>query len=175
MRSLRGFTLIELLIVVLILGVLATVALSQFAESAQDARKAMAMRNAGLLSDAIERYRIDHGVYPGVPFGNTVPTQLTFIKHLVYYTNAAGQTSLVKNATYPYGPYLRKIPINPLNGSQFVKMITLPAAVLGKAETAITQADILAIDNGAFTDEFGWLYCQETGSLLPNSREMVKE
>ncbi|MFK7894480.1 MAG: type II secretion system protein [Myxococcota bacterium] len=65
MHRRSAFTLVELLIVVIILGILASVAVSQFSDSSDDAKQIALKTNLGILRDAIERYYVDHGHYPG--------------------------------------------------------------------------------------------------------------
>ncbi|MFA5926636.1 MAG: prepilin-type N-terminal cleavage/methylation domain-containing protein [Patescibacteria group bacterium] len=63
MRYKKAFTLIELLIIIVIIGVLATVAVAQYGEA--KARNRDARRRADLkqISTAIEMYKINNGSY----------------------------------------------------------------------------------------------------------------
>ena len=60
----RGFTLIELLIVVIILAVLAAIVVPQFANTTIDAKEATLDANLSAVRSALERYKVQHGVYP---------------------------------------------------------------------------------------------------------------
>jgi general secretion pathway protein G len=61
----RGFTLVELLIVIVILGILATIGLSTFASSQQKSRDAKRKTNLAQVAEALELYYNDKGQYPG--------------------------------------------------------------------------------------------------------------
>ena len=59
----KGFTLLELLIVVIVIGILATIAIPQFLTSVEKARVAKAKNALGLLSHAMKMYRAEHDTY----------------------------------------------------------------------------------------------------------------
>ena len=69
----QGFTLSELLVVVVIIGVLASLALPRFIRTIETARTAEARHWLGTIRDAEVRHRLDHagftlnigGAYPG--------------------------------------------------------------------------------------------------------------
>jgi prepilin-type N-terminal cleavage/methylation domain-containing protein len=59
----KGFTLIEVLIVVIILGVLATIAIPQFTKVTKRARLAEAWTNLAAIRTAQAIYYMEHGNY----------------------------------------------------------------------------------------------------------------
>ena len=63
-RNLRAFTLIELLIVVAIIGILAAIAIPNFAAARVRARVAQVKADIRAVVTALESYRIDHQAYP---------------------------------------------------------------------------------------------------------------
>lgn len=162
-----GFTLVELLIVVIILTILAAVVIPQFTNSTNDAKVAALDSNLATMRSAIELYYQQHGTYPGATAssGGTAPTGATagtgaagnaqaFIDQLTQYSNAAGQTATGSDATFKFGPYLKKgIPVEPVSGSSAVEMST--AGVLNMTAT------------GASTG--GWKFDNKTGQLIANS------
>ncbi len=67
MRS--AFTLIEILIVVVILGLLASVVLPQFRDVTGEARRTAFINSAQIMVAAAKRYELDNGVYPDAASG----------------------------------------------------------------------------------------------------------
>ena len=59
-----GFTIIELLVVIVIIGVLATIALPKFTGVKDDANIAVSKSNLKSLQTAIERYELENNAYP---------------------------------------------------------------------------------------------------------------
>jgi len=113
-----AFTLVEILIVVVIMAILAATIIPQFTDSSTDAKKNTALFNLSTLRGQIELYKTQHaGAKPGA----------TLIE-LTQSTNAAG-TAGAAGTSYPFGPYLREIPANPITGSQAVKAIMNNPAV----------------------------------------------
>jgi len=156
-----GFTLIEILIVVIILGVLAAVAIPQFAGSTDDAKLASLDTDLTQLRNAIELYYHQHNnQYPGAKHyttGNNTTTtaeaETSFVKQMTLYTAIGGVTATTKDATYKYGPYLKTgVPANPYNS-------------LSTLKCDITTTDISSITSDAST---GWKFYTKTGRLRSN-------
>lgn len=63
MSDKRGFTLIELLIVIIIIGVLATLALPQYTTFVERARAAEALSMIAAMKPAEAAYKLDSGYY----------------------------------------------------------------------------------------------------------------
>ena len=157
-RLQAGFTLVELLIVVVILGVLAAIAIPQFSASTDDSKVAALDSSLNNLRTAIELYYQQHGAYPsavaaGGAFG-AINTEAAFRDQLVNYTSAAGAASASKDATYKYGPYLKKatIPSDPIKNVATVEVIT--TGTLGMTATS--------------GDPGGWKFDNKTGQLIAN-------
>jgi type IV pilus assembly protein PilA len=66
LRSTKGFTLIELLIVVAIIGILAAIAIPQFAAYRAKAFNASASSDAKNIQTGMEAFMADNQQYPGV-------------------------------------------------------------------------------------------------------------
>lgn len=64
LRSQKGFTLIELLIVIVIIGVLATLLMTNFVGVRQRGRDAQRKSDLRQIQAALELYRADQGSYP---------------------------------------------------------------------------------------------------------------
>lgn len=149
----RGFTLVEILIVVVIVGILAAIVVPQFSNAAHQARETT-------LRDDLRFLRVQVGVFaaqhadtpPGYPGGDQTasPTQAEFINQMTMYTSIACVTNATGSAVYKYGPYLTRMPTNPLNG----------------------LSSILVVDNGtpmpAPDESTGWIYKPETKEVIAN-------
>jgi prepilin-type N-terminal cleavage/methylation domain-containing protein len=61
MRGKKGFTLIEVLIVVIILGILATIAIPQFGNIVERARASEAVTNIAAIRTALEVFQLERG------------------------------------------------------------------------------------------------------------------
>jgi len=61
----QGFTLVELLVVIAIIGLLSTVAVVATNQARTKAKYAKATAEVKLLKDAMIRYNIDTGLWPG--------------------------------------------------------------------------------------------------------------
>ena len=94
-----GFTLIELMVVLLILGLLATVVIINVMPAQDKAMSGKARTDVALLEQAVERYRLDMFGYP---------------------SNEAGLQALVDPPAglahperYPPGGYIKRLPDDP--------------------------------------------------------------
>ena len=59
-----GFTLIEIILVVVIIGILASIAIPHFSGKTEMAQFAQARSNIAVISSALDLYEISNGVYP---------------------------------------------------------------------------------------------------------------
>jgi len=60
----KAFTLVELLIVVMIIGILATLAVPQYQKMVERARAAEAIQTIGSIMRSVSRYYMEYGNYP---------------------------------------------------------------------------------------------------------------
>jgi type II secretory pathway pseudopilin PulG len=134
-------SLLELLIVVVVLGILASVVIPMTANATEDATEVALKRDLREIRMAIEKYKAEHaGVTPGYPDGDTAaaPTEKTFIAQLCQATTVDGLLVLPAKAIGElapiviggggaggrrFGPYLSEMPENPLNGSSRVRVV----------------------------------------------------
>jgi general secretion pathway protein G len=63
-RGSRGFTLIELMIVVVIIGILATLLVPRIMDRPEEARRIKAKTDVKTIESALKLYKIDNGNYP---------------------------------------------------------------------------------------------------------------
>jgi general secretion pathway protein G len=64
-----GFTLIEIMVVIVILGILATLIIPRFMGREEEARRTMARVQMGSMETALKLYKLDNGVYPSTEQG----------------------------------------------------------------------------------------------------------
>ncbi|MBW1697201.1 MAG: type II secretion system protein [Deltaproteobacteria bacterium] len=144
----KGFTLIEILIVVVLLGILATIIIPQISISTDDAKLNTLHNNLTQIRAAIELYYYQHNNnYPGKAVPGTKPDDVTdvaeaFVAQLTRYTDVDGNISNSKDATYKYGPYIKggSLPENPYNNLSDVTVDT--------TETDITKKDSTGAGTG---------------------------
>ncbi len=155
MKSVRAFTLVEILVVVVLLGILAVVVLPLIAGSSISAKESALAHDLQMLRRFVLIYKTQHlEVGPGYPNGDTTqaPTEQAFIDQMTMSSNPAGQTAAVGTAGFLRGPYLMKIPVNPLNNLNTVQM-------LGDAENFPGNAD----------NSHGWIYKVSTSEVRSDS------
>ena len=66
MRARDGFTLVEVMIVVLIIGLLATMAIPNFSPARATARAKLCINNLRTIASAKDQFAMDNGVATGV-------------------------------------------------------------------------------------------------------------
>jgi general secretion pathway protein G len=80
-RTQNGFTLIEIMVVVVILGMLATLVIQAVGDRPDQARDVKAKNDIATLESALKLYRLDNFTYPSAELGLnalvTKPTDLT--------------------------------------------------------------------------------------------------
>src|SRR5665811_326922 len=102
----KGFTLIELLIVVAIIGVLATLLMSNFVGVRQRGRDAERKSDLRQMQSALEMYRADNGLYPLTAAFPACGTSFT-------YDDGGNVTT-----------YMQKVPCDPVNSGSLVLTYT---------------------------------------------------
>ena len=65
----EGFTLIEIMVVILILGLLATIVVQSLRGAADKAKKTKAQADLAEIKTALDRYSLDNGYYPSTDQG----------------------------------------------------------------------------------------------------------
>lgn len=155
MRKPRGFTLIEILVVVVLLGILAVIVIPAIASSTASAKQSALAVNLQLLRRFALVYKYQHlEVGPGYANGQATaaPTEQAFIEQATIASNNIGQTAAVGTPGFSHGPYMAKIPANPLNGKSTIQM-------LGNNEDFPADAD----------DSHGWIYKAATSEIRADS------
>lgn len=122
----HGFTLVEVLIVVTILAILGAMVVPQFSNAARISRENVLREDLRFLRSQVQIYQAQHnGVAPGYPNGaaSATPTEQAFVDQMTRPTSKGGAVGTVVDADYPLGPYLRSIPVNPINQNQSVLVV----------------------------------------------------
>lgn len=95
----RGFTLLEVMVVIVILGLLASMTIPSLMSNKNRADQQKALSDINALENALDMYRLDNGYYP---------------------TEVQGIAALVTKPTesplpriYPSDGYIRRLPIDP--------------------------------------------------------------
>ena len=78
----RGFSLVELMVVIVIIGLLATVVIINVMPAADRAATTKARADISSLEQAIEMYRLDHMAYPDADEGLQALVAGNFIRRL---------------------------------------------------------------------------------------------
>lgn len=148
----RGFTLIEVLIVVVILGILASVVLPQVTASSSAAKESALRADLTQLRSQLKIYRFQHdGAYP-------IGTADDVVKQLTMATDVSGTPAAPGTAGYPYGPYLvGQLPQNPFNGGNGI--LVKPGSI-GSGDV-----DPTAMQGSA---KVGWIFSTLTGQIIAN-------
>ena len=150
-----GFTLIEILIVVIILGILAAIVYPELTSASRQAREGVLKDDLRFMREQIMRYRIQHDdVTPGYPPGNPAgaPNEADFIAQMTRYTDLRGNTGAAYSDVFRFGPYLTRIPDNPLTGKATILIVANGAAIPAPDSSAA----------------HGWMYKPETMEFVPN-------
>jgi len=155
MRKERAFTLIEILVVVVLLGILAIVVLPMVSGSTMSAKESALICDLNMLRRFVLIYKAQHlEIGPGYPNGDTTqaPTEQAFLDQMMMSSDESGQTAAIGTPGFPRGPYLMKIPVNPLNHLSTVQM-------LGDADNFPANAD----------NSHGWIYKASTSEVRSDS------
>jgi general secretion pathway protein G len=128
MRAKSGFTLVEILIVVVILGILAAIVIPQFTGASTEAKESSLVSDLQSIRSQVELFKIQHNdILPGEilnPDGTiTAATAATFVNAMCLKTDQYGNVGVL--AVHRFGPYMKKIPVNPFSNAVGVTVADL--------------------------------------------------
>ena len=123
-RTSQGFTLVELMVVVLILGLLATMAIPRLLTALQKSKQTRTVADMRTVAMAVEAYNADSSFYPTLGTTTTaalagvvdivVPRHDGWINDLTYsstsgehYTVVSFGSNFIEDLPYVYGPIQR--------------------------------------------------------------------
>lgn len=109
-----GFTLVEILIVVVILGILASIVIPQFSSASEEARANAMAKLLQSIRGQVEVYRVEHN--------STYPTMDQMWDNMVNKTDVDGTIAVDGE----FGPYFSRLPQN-----QYTNSTTVVAAGAG--------------------------------------------
>ncbi len=131
-RRTRAFTLVELVIVIIILGILATLAMPQFISVQKEADLATLRENTAVIRNAIQLYYVQHNFYyPGYWYVDGTRAWTSEEKNEAWPAQMFGWTNVDgvvagpgdSREDFPFGPYLQgELPINPIKGNNDIKV-----------------------------------------------------
>jgi general secretion pathway protein G len=158
-----AFTLIEILIVVVILGIIAAIVVPQFSNASHVARENTLKDDLRYLRTQLAVYKAQHrDMAPGCLASDRNTFNVALMKsQLTSRTNADGTVGLDPRA-FPFGPYLQKVPPNPLTQAEGI-MPLARTEPLPKTPGGSVNAD------GQKT--FGWIFKPDSLDIIPYSVE----
>ncbi|MCZ6874472.1 MAG: type II secretion system protein [bacterium] len=158
-----GLTLIEALIVVILFGLIASVAMPRFPSITKRTIEHTLEHNLNAIRNAIKLYAIQHnGRYPGqfrhtdgLKVTKAIEAKAAFKAQLLLYSDLEGKTSPIRTAAFPFGSYLSKgVPLNPLSPPSNEINI-----VLDNSHHILGTADSKGV---------GWKIAVRTGEIIAN-------
>lgn len=114
----RGFSLVEMAMVMATMAIIAMIAVPRMSRAADDAHAGALVANVRVLQGAIEMYAIEHGgLSPGQKADQSIDLSgARFAQRLTGLTTELGNTGGI------YGPYLLRIPRNPGNEKDTIRV-----------------------------------------------------
>ncbi|MBN2594254.1 MAG: hypothetical protein JXA81_12170 [Sedimentisphaerales bacterium] len=131
MREEKRFSYIELVIITIVLGLVGMTTFPKFIEANEESR-------TGELIDGLQMVRAQLALYH-VQHGDRYPPTQSFDDFKNALTTQVGQ----------YGPYIRKIPVNPYNGLDTVRFDGEPAGASQAGWRFDTKTGLFQADNNA--------------------------
>jgi type II secretory pathway pseudopilin PulG len=152
-RFRRAFTAIEILIVCFVLVILATVVIPQFSRADQQSKQNSLRDVLQFLRTQVAVFKAQHqDVPPGYPHGKPTlaPTAEALVQQMTEHSDVSCGVSVNAAPVFQYGPYISALPVNPMNGSNSVEVIS--------------NNEALPPPDG----KTGWIYKPQTQEIIAN-------
>ncbi len=162
--SRRGFTLVEILIVVVILGILAAIVMPQWSNASQTTQQ-------NTLREDLQNIRMQIGLFKAqhleVPPGYTPgaggsaggsPSEANWVAQMTQFSAQDCTTSASYSSVYQFGPYLLRMPDNPVTGVAGVLVI--------EDGQPMPDPSMLPMTGGS--EAYGWIYKPQTQQIMAN-------
>ena len=160
-RVTAAFTLIEILIVVVILGILAMIVIPQFSNASFQARENTLKDDLRFLRLQVQVFAAQHrDIPPGYPSGDTsaAPTANDFELQMTRFSSEGCVTSTTNSSLYKFGPYLSRLPPNPMNNASTILIVANGVAMPVAASLPVMNAGV----------PYGWIYKPQTQEFMAN-------
>lgn len=119
----KGFTLVELLIVIVIIGILATIGIASFSSSQMKSRDTQRKANLKQIANALEIYYNDKGQYPAGNAGQMMGCGAGAILACSW-----GSSTTFSNTTTGT-VYMARLPTDPSSNSYYYRPIADPTGL----------------------------------------------
>ena len=145
----RGFTLMELLLVLAVVGLLSSVALTSLVNARIEARDSKRIIEVADVSRALNRFATDHGVYPAT---------LEALVSQAYLSEVPSDPRLEEPFTYKITR----------DGTRYYLGVNLESSTAAAllADTDAIRTGLYGSDNSGCAREFRY-HCYDTSRLLP--------
>jgi prepilin-type N-terminal cleavage/methylation domain-containing protein len=156
----NGFTLVELMIVVVILGILATVVIPQFSNASQMTRQNTLREDLQNLRTQIALFKAQHReIAPGyTPLTSGSPTEANFVSQMTQFSAEDCTCSASNGGAFQFGPYLLRVPDNPVAGETGVFIIADGQPMPDPSTLPITGGQ----------EPYGWIYKPQSQQIMAN-------
>ena len=102
-KDIQGFTLIEIMVVVVILGILASIVVPKLLNRPDEAKITKAQLDIKGLEESLGMFKLDNGFFPSTEQGLSALVSIP-------------ETGRIPSK-YPDGGYLKKVPLDPWEGN----------------------------------------------------------
>ena len=115
----HGFTAMEVFVIMIVLGVIASVVVPKFSEASSQAKLKYMVSDLHNMRSQIELYKIQHfNELPGTG------AHMDFVTAMTSFSQSDGMPS-VAGAPKAFGRYLQKVPVNPFTMTNTIEVSSM--------------------------------------------------